>query len=32
MDRQTKYEIMIVTIASIAPIPLITVAVVTILS
>ena len=32
MDRQTKYEIMIVTIACIAPIPLITAAVVTILS
>lgn len=32
MDRQTKHEIMIVTIASIAPIPLITAAVVTILS
>jgi hypothetical protein len=32
MDRQTKHEIIIVTIASLAPIPLITVAVVAILS
>jgi hypothetical protein len=31
MDRQTKHEIIIVTIASLAPIPLITAAVVTIL-
>jgi hypothetical protein len=31
MDRQTKHEIMIVTIASLVPIPLITAAVVTIL-
>jgi hypothetical protein len=32
MDRQTKHEIIIVAIASLAPIPLITAAVVTILS
>jgi hypothetical protein len=32
MDRQTKHEIIIVTIASLAPIPLITAAVVAILS
>ena len=31
MDRQTKHEIIIVTIASLAPIPLITAAVVSIL-
>jgi hypothetical protein len=31
MDRQTRHEIMIVTIASLVPIPLITAAVVTIL-
>jgi len=31
MDRQTKHEIMIVTIASLVPIPLITAAVVSIL-
>jgi hypothetical protein len=32
MDRQTRHEIIIVTIASLAPIPLITAAVVAILS
>jgi hypothetical protein len=32
MDRQTKHEIIIVTIASLAPIPLMTAAVVAILS
>jgi hypothetical protein len=32
MDRQTKHEIIIVAIASLAPIPLITAAVVAILS
>jgi hypothetical protein len=32
MDRQTKHEIIIVTIASLAPIPLITAAVVAILA
>jgi len=32
MDRQTKHEIIIVTIATLAPIPLITAAVVAILS
>jgi hypothetical protein len=32
MDRQTKHEIIVVTIASLAPIPLITAAVLAILS